>query len=141
MIWGEDWDALLARDHTGLLQKRMGEAVDGEYQTYITKDGAYIRKNFFGECPTAALAASVPFTEAASLSSCAADIARPGPAPPACQSESLAAQEIVRRCESHSEHIRAACVEVECQEEKNNKQGGEPHDEPDKDVLEIFVNQ
>jgi len=51
LIWGEDWDALLARDHTGLLQKRMGEAVDGEYQTYITKDGAYIRKNFFGKYP------------------------------------------------------------------------------------------
>ena len=51
VIWGEDWDALLARDHTGLLQKRMGEAVDGEYQTYITKDGAYIRKNFFGKYP------------------------------------------------------------------------------------------
>jgi pyruvate dehydrogenase E1 component len=51
VIWGEDWDALLAHDSTGLLQKRMGEAVDGEYQTYITKDGAYIRKNFFGKYP------------------------------------------------------------------------------------------
>jgi pyruvate dehydrogenase E1 component len=51
VIWGEDWDALLARDTTGLLQKRMGEAVDGEYQTYITRDGAYIRKNFFGKYP------------------------------------------------------------------------------------------
>jgi pyruvate dehydrogenase E1 component len=51
LIWGEDWDALLARDTTGLLQKRMGEVVDGEYQTYITKDGAYIRKNFFGKYP------------------------------------------------------------------------------------------
>ncbi len=51
VMWGEDWDALLARDSTGLLQKRMGEAVDGEYQTYITKDGAYIRKNFFGKYP------------------------------------------------------------------------------------------
>jgi pyruvate dehydrogenase E1 component len=51
VIWGEDWDALLARDTTGLLKKRMGEAVDGEYQTYITKDGAYIRKNFFGKYP------------------------------------------------------------------------------------------
>ncbi len=51
VIWGGDWDALLARDHTGLLQKRMGEVVDGEFQTYITKDGAYIRKNFFGKYP------------------------------------------------------------------------------------------
>jgi pyruvate dehydrogenase E1 component len=51
VIWGSDWDALLARDTTGLLQKRMGEVVDGEMQTYVTKDGAYIRKNFFGKYP------------------------------------------------------------------------------------------
>ena len=51
LIWGEDWDALLERDTTGLLVKRMGEAVDGEYQTYVTRDGAYIRKNFFGKYP------------------------------------------------------------------------------------------
>jgi pyruvate dehydrogenase E1 component len=50
-IWGEDWDALLARDTTGLLVRRMGEAVDGEFQTYVTRDGAYIRKNFFGKYP------------------------------------------------------------------------------------------
>ncbi|HLK47545.1 MAG TPA: pyruvate dehydrogenase (acetyl-transferring), homodimeric type, partial [Bryobacteraceae bacterium] len=51
VIWGSDWDGLLARDTTGLLQKRMGEAVDGEFQTYVTKDGAYIRQNFFGKYP------------------------------------------------------------------------------------------
>jgi pyruvate dehydrogenase E1 component len=51
LIWGGDWDSLLERDTTGLLQKRMGEIVDGEYQTYVTKDGAYIRKNFFGKYP------------------------------------------------------------------------------------------
>src|SRR5947208_12697848 len=51
VIWGEDWDPLLARDTTGLLQKRMGEVVDGEFQSYISKDGAYIRKNFFGKYP------------------------------------------------------------------------------------------
>ncbi len=51
LIWGEDWDALLARDTTGLLMKRMGEVVDGEFQTYVTKDGAYIRQNFFGKYP------------------------------------------------------------------------------------------
>jgi pyruvate dehydrogenase E1 component len=51
LIWGSDWDSLLARDTTGLLQKRMGEVVDGEFQTYVTKDGAYIRKNFFGKYP------------------------------------------------------------------------------------------
>jgi pyruvate dehydrogenase E1 component len=51
VIWGEDWDPLLARDTTGLLQKRMNEVVDGEFQTYTTKDGAYVRKNFFGKYP------------------------------------------------------------------------------------------
>ena len=51
VIWGSDWDNLLARDTTGLLQQRMNEVVDGEYQTYVTKDGAYIRKNFFGKYP------------------------------------------------------------------------------------------
>src|SRR5882762_7048376 len=51
VIWGHDWDPLLERDTSGLLQKRMGEVVDGEWQTYITKDGAYIRKNFFGKYP------------------------------------------------------------------------------------------
>ncbi len=51
VIWGCDWDGLLARDTRGLLQHRMNEVVDGEYQTYVTKDGAYIRKNFFGKYP------------------------------------------------------------------------------------------
>jgi pyruvate dehydrogenase E1 component len=51
VLWGEDWDPLLARDANGLLQKRMVEVVDGEWQTYVTKDGAYFRKNFFGKYP------------------------------------------------------------------------------------------
>ncbi|HTQ55374.1 MAG TPA: pyruvate dehydrogenase (acetyl-transferring), homodimeric type [Bryobacteraceae bacterium] len=51
VIWGEDWDPLLARDANGLLQKRMSEVVDGEWQTFVTKDGAYFRKNFFGKYP------------------------------------------------------------------------------------------
>src|SRR6266481_4001929 len=51
VIWGSDWDELFARDRTGLMQKRMGEVVDGEFQTYVTKDGAYIRKYFFGKYP------------------------------------------------------------------------------------------
>src|SRR5579872_3751973 len=51
LIWGEDWDTLLARDKTGLLVKRMGEVVDGEYQTYVTKDGAFVRQHFFGKYP------------------------------------------------------------------------------------------
>jgi pyruvate dehydrogenase E1 component len=51
VIWGSDWDTLFARDTTGLLQKRLGEVVDGELQTYVTKDGGYIRKNLFGKYP------------------------------------------------------------------------------------------
>jgi pyruvate dehydrogenase E1 component len=48
VIWGSDWDALLAKDKEGILVKRMGEVVDGEYQKYTVEDGAYIRKHFFG---------------------------------------------------------------------------------------------
>ncbi len=48
VIWGGDWDPLLAKDKTGLLVKRMGEAVDGEYQKLGTEPGAYIREHFFG---------------------------------------------------------------------------------------------
>jgi len=51
VIWGSDWDTLLERDKTGLLQRRMTEIVDGEYQTYVTKDGGYIRQHFFGKYP------------------------------------------------------------------------------------------
>ncbi|MEC5397710.1 pyruvate dehydrogenase (acetyl-transferring), homodimeric type [Uliginosibacterium sp. H1] len=47
LIWGTHWDALFARDAQGLLKKRMMEVVDGEYQTYKSKDGAYVRENFF----------------------------------------------------------------------------------------------
>ena len=51
VIWGSGWDDLLARDSTGLLIKRMHECVDGEYQAFRAKDGAYIRKEFFGKYP------------------------------------------------------------------------------------------
>lgn len=51
VIWGTGWDALLEADTDGLLLKRMGECVDGEYQAYRAKDGAYIRENFFGKYP------------------------------------------------------------------------------------------
>jgi pyruvate dehydrogenase E1 component len=51
VIWGSHWDALLARDSKGLLQKRMEEAVDGEYQNYKAKGGAYTREHFFGKYP------------------------------------------------------------------------------------------
>jgi pyruvate dehydrogenase E1 component len=49
VIWGPGWDKLFERDHTGLLLKRMEECVDGDYQAYKAKGGAYIRKEFFGK--------------------------------------------------------------------------------------------
>ncbi len=51
VVWGGKWDRLLAKDKTGLLLKRMEEVVDGEYQTYKSKDGAYVRQYFFGKYP------------------------------------------------------------------------------------------
>src|SRR5690606_34754484 len=51
VLWGDDWDPLLARDGTGLLARRMGEVVDGEYQRYTVESGAYIREHFFGKYP------------------------------------------------------------------------------------------
>jgi pyruvate dehydrogenase E1 component len=51
VIWGSYWDALLARDSDGLLQRLMEETVDGEYQNYKANDGAYVRKHFFGKYP------------------------------------------------------------------------------------------
>ncbi|MCI0401305.1 MAG: pyruvate dehydrogenase (acetyl-transferring), homodimeric type [Gammaproteobacteria bacterium] len=51
VIWGSYWDPLFARDTKGLLLKRMEEVVDGEYQAYKAKDGAYVREHFFGKYP------------------------------------------------------------------------------------------
>lgn len=51
VIWGSDWDELLARDKSGLLLKRMGEVVDGDYQKYSVEPGSYTRKHFFGKYP------------------------------------------------------------------------------------------
>src|SRR5665213_4244088 len=51
VVWGSDWDELFAKDHTGLLLKRMEECVDGDYQRFKAKDGAYLRKEFFGKYP------------------------------------------------------------------------------------------
>jgi pyruvate dehydrogenase E1 component len=51
VVWGTGWDAILAQDKKGLLQKRMMEVVDGEYQTYKSKNGAYVREHFFGAYP------------------------------------------------------------------------------------------
>ncbi|WP_126446518.1 pyruvate dehydrogenase (acetyl-transferring), homodimeric type [Sulfuricystis multivorans] len=47
VIWGSYWDSLLAQDKKGLLRKRMMECVDGDYQTFKSKDGAYVREHFF----------------------------------------------------------------------------------------------
>ncbi|MFD0987786.1 pyruvate dehydrogenase (acetyl-transferring), homodimeric type [Methyloligella solikamskensis] len=58
VLWGTSWDELLTRDHTGKLHQLMEECVDGEYQDFKSKDGAYIRDNFFGRYPeTAAMVA------------------------------------------------------------------------------------
>ncbi|HEU5068976.1 MAG TPA: pyruvate dehydrogenase (acetyl-transferring), homodimeric type [Verrucomicrobiae bacterium] len=51
VIWGSDWDELLAADASGLLVKRMGEVVDGDYQKYTVEPGSYTRKHFFGKYP------------------------------------------------------------------------------------------
>jgi pyruvate dehydrogenase E1 component len=51
VIWGSSWDPLLAKDRSGMLMKRMEECVDGEYQTFKAKDGAYVREHFFGKYP------------------------------------------------------------------------------------------
>jgi pyruvate dehydrogenase E1 component len=51
VIWGSDWDDLLAADTTGLLVKRMEEAVDGDFQKYTVERGSYIRRHFFGKYP------------------------------------------------------------------------------------------
>jgi len=51
VLWGSRWDPLLARDHTGLLRRRMEECVDGEYQNFKAKGGAYTREHFFGKYP------------------------------------------------------------------------------------------
>ncbi len=51
VIWGRMWDPLFEKDKLGLLQQRMDEAVDGEYQNYKSRDGGYTREHFFGKYP------------------------------------------------------------------------------------------
>ncbi|WP_159874595.1 pyruvate dehydrogenase (acetyl-transferring), homodimeric type [Aquitalea denitrificans] len=51
VIWGSRWDPLLAMDTKGLLKKRMDECVDGDYQTFKSKNGGYVREHFFGKYP------------------------------------------------------------------------------------------
>jgi len=56
VLWGTSWDPLLAKDTSGMLRQRMEECVDGEYQDFKSKNGAYVRQHFFGKYPeTAAL--------------------------------------------------------------------------------------
>ena len=58
LLWGKGWDELLEKDETGRLRQLMDETLDGDYQTFKSKDGAYIREHFFGKYPeTAALVA------------------------------------------------------------------------------------
>ncbi|AOT06797.1 pyruvate dehydrogenase (acetyl-transferring), homodimeric type [Pseudoalteromonas luteoviolacea] len=60
VVWGSGWDTLLAKDTTGKLLQLMNETIDGDYQTYKAKDGAYVREHFFGRYPeTAALVADM----------------------------------------------------------------------------------
>jgi pyruvate dehydrogenase E1 component len=54
VLWGSGWDALLAKDASGMLRKRMEECVDGEYQDFKSKNGAYVRQHFFGKYPETA---------------------------------------------------------------------------------------
>jgi pyruvate dehydrogenase E1 component len=54
LLWGRGWDELLERDVTGRLRQLMDETVDGDYQTYRARDGAYIREHFFGKYPETA---------------------------------------------------------------------------------------
>ena len=58
VMWGSRWDELLRKDTSGKLIQLMNETVDGDYQTFKSKDGAYVREHFFGKYPeTAALVA------------------------------------------------------------------------------------
>lgn len=60
VIWGDRWDELLRKDTTGKLVQLMNETLDGDYQTYKSRDGAYVREHFFGRYPeTAALVANM----------------------------------------------------------------------------------
>ncbi|WP_270729254.1 pyruvate dehydrogenase (acetyl-transferring), homodimeric type [Shimia sp. Alg240-R146] len=54
LLWGKGWDALLEKDTSGKLRQLMNETVDGDYQTFKSKDGAYIREHFFGKYPETA---------------------------------------------------------------------------------------
>lgn len=68
VIWGNKWDNLIAKDKSGKLIKLMNETVDGDYQNFVSRDGAYMRENFFGKYPeTAALVKNMSDEEIHSL--------------------------------------------------------------------------
>lgn len=59
VIWGRFWDPLLAKDVDGILQRRMDEVIDGEYQNYKAKDGAFVREHFFNSPELKAMVADL----------------------------------------------------------------------------------
>ncbi len=68
VIWVNNWDSLLAKDTSGKLLQLMNETIDGDYQTFKAKDGAYVREHFFGKYPeTAALVADMTDDEVFAL--------------------------------------------------------------------------
>mgnify|MGYP005850071403 CR=1 FL=1 len=67
VVWGSDWDPLLARDDDGILLRRMGEVVDGQYQEYVVKGGAFIREHFFNTPELKAMVAHLSDDQLAGL--------------------------------------------------------------------------
>src|SRR3546814_5646893 len=59
VIWGRFWDPLLAKDVDGILQRRMDEVIDGEYQNYKAKDGEFVREHFFNTTELKAMIADL----------------------------------------------------------------------------------
>src|SRR5580765_285016 len=68
VLWGSGWDRLLAKDSSGMLRKRMQECVDGQYQDFKSKDGAYVREHFFNSPELKALVADLSDDEVWKLS-------------------------------------------------------------------------
>ena len=81
VIWGREWDELLARDVDGVLVDKMSETLDGEFQKYCVETGAYIREHFFGPDPAPAGAgrATSPTTRSPSCAAAATTTARSTP--------------------------------------------------------------
>ena len=92
VLWGSNWDPLLERDTDGLLVRRMGEVVDGEYQKYTVMPGGYIREHFFGVDPPAAGDGGRPERRSASASCSAAATIRPRSTRPTRRRSSIEAR-------------------------------------------------